>query len=112
MHEMAVTMSMLDLVLEEAAKAGAGRVTKVNLVLGAMTGVVDRCVETNFELLSKSTPAEGAVLAFRNVPSQARCRRCGHVFPPADLWACPRCQSAEFELIAGDELYVESIEVN
>jgi len=112
MHEMAVTMSMLDLVLKEAAKAGARRVVAVNVVLGEMTGVVDRCVQTNFELMSRDTPAEGAVLSFRNVPKQARCRKCEHVFQPADIcWACPKCQSVELEIIAGNELYVESIEV-
>ena len=112
MHEMAVTMSMLDLILEEAARAGARQVTAVNVVLGEMTGVIDRCVEANFDLMSRNTSAEGARLSFRNVPRQARCRQCAHVFRPADIcWACPECQSTEFEFTAGDELFVESIEV-
>ena len=112
MHEMAITMSMLDLVLEEAAKAGASRVVTVKVVLGEMTGVVDYCVQTNFDFMSKNTPAEGAALSFRNVAKQARCRKCAHIFRPADIcWACPKCQSTEFELITGNELYVESIEV-
>lgn len=33
MHEMAITMSMLDLALEEAAKAGASKVVAVNVVV-------------------------------------------------------------------------------
>lgn len=112
MHEMAITKSMLDLVLEEAAKAGASKVVTVNVVLGEMTGVVDHCVQVNFDLMSRDTPAEGAVLSFRNVPRQARCRKCAHIFTPANLgWACPECQSPEFEIIAGNELYIESIEV-
>jgi len=84
----------------------------VNVVLGEMTGIVDHCVQTNFELMSRNTPAEGAVLSFRNVPKQARCRKCAHVFQPTGIcWTCPKCQSAELEIIAGNELYVESIEV-
>jgi len=112
MHEMAITQSMLELVLQEAEKAGASKVVTVNMVIGEMTGIVDRCVETNFELLSQDTPAKGAALTFRKVPVKARCRSCGHVFHPAEIfWQCPRCQSTELELTGGDELYIESIEV-
>lgn len=112
MHEMAITMSMLDLVLAEAARAGASRVVAVKVVVGEMSGVVDRFIQTNFELISRGTPAEGAALSFRNVPKQARCRKCAQVYHPTNIyWACPECQSTEFEIIAGNELYVESIEV-
>jgi len=112
MHEMSVTMSLMDLVLDEAAKAGASKIVGVNIVLGEMTGIIDHYVQANFELLSQNTPAEGAALTFKNIPRQARCRGCAHVFRPTDLaWSCPRCQSLEIEITGGNELYVESIEV-
>ena len=112
MHEMSVTMSLLDLVLEEAAKAGASKITGVNIVLGEMTGIIDHYVQANFELLSQNTLAEGATLSFQNIRRQARCRHCAHLFQPTDLeWACPKCQSSEIEITGGSELYVESIEV-
>ena len=112
MHEMSVTMSLLDLILEEATKAGASKIVGVNIVLGEMTGIIDHYVQANFELLSQNTPAEGAALSFRNVPGQARCRHCTHLFQPSDFeWTCPKCQSAEIEITGGSELYVESIEV-
>jgi len=112
MHELSVTMSLLDLVLEEAAKAGASKIVGANIVLGEMTGIIDHYDQANFELLSQNTPAEGAALSFRNVPRQARCRHCAHLFRPADLeWTCPRCHSSEIEMTGGSELYVESIEV-
>lgn len=112
MHEMAITRSMLDLVLEEAAKAEAERVTMINIVLGEMSGVVDRCVRFYFDFMSKDTLAEGAALHFRNVPQKARCRKCGNIFSPRDIfWTCNKCQSVELEIISGNELYVESIEV-
>ena len=112
MHEMSVTMSLLDLVLDEAAKAGAGKITGVNIVLGEMTGIIDHYVQANFELLSQNTPAEGAALSFQTTPRQARCRNCARLFQPTDFeWACPKCQSSEIEITGGSELYVESIEV-
>ena len=112
MHEMSVTMSLMDLVLEEAAKAGAKKIVGVNIVIGQMTGIIDHYVQANFELLSQNTPAEGAALSFHNISRQARCRNCGHTFQPSEFeWNCPECQSLELEITGGNELYVESIEV-
>ena len=112
MHEMAVTRSMLDLVLAEAAKSGGARVKAINIVLGEMSGVVDRCVQFYFDYMSKDTPAEGAALNFRKVANQARCRQCGNTFSPRDIfWSCNICHSMEIEITGGNELYLESIEV-
>jgi len=112
MHEMAIIQSLLDLVLEEAAKARASKVVQINLALGEMSSVTDQTARSLFDLMSRETPAEGAKLSFRNVPKQARCRKCAHIFRPSDICEeCPACQFAQFEIIAGDELYLESIEV-
>jgi len=57
MHEFSVTESLLALALEKAGQAGAGRVTRINLVLGEMSGVVGECVQFYFEALSRDTIA-------------------------------------------------------
>lgn len=112
MHELSITQSMLDLVLEEAKKVKAERVGKINLVIGEMSSVVDECVEFYFEFLSKDTIASKATLSFKTVPIQARCHNCEELFVPKEFdWSCPRCQSSSLEIMTGNELYVESIEV-
>ncbi len=112
MHELSITQSMLDLVLEQAEKADASRVEKVNLVIGEMTGVVDDCVQFYFSLLGKGTIAEEAVLSCKMVPATARCRNCGKTFQPKEFdWTCPHCGKSGMEIVAGQELFVESIEV-
>jgi hydrogenase nickel incorporation protein HypA/HybF len=112
MHEMAITRSMVDLVLDEAEKAGSKRIKSINVILGEMSGVVDRSVQFYFDEMSKGTLAEGAELVFKNVPNQARCRKCGNVFSPRDIfWACDKCQSLEVDITGGSELRVESLEV-
>jgi len=112
MHELAVTQSMVNLVLEEARKGNASKVKKVNLVLGELSGVVGDCVQFYFGLMSKDTIAEGAIISFSTVPTQARCRECAKVFEVKDSdWLCPECHSISVELVAGNELFVESIEV-
>ena len=112
MHEMAITQSMVNLVLEEARKGNALKVKKINLVLGELSGVVGDCVQFYFGLMSKDTIAEGATISFSTVPTQAKCRQCAKVFEVKDSeWLCPGCHSISVELVSGSELFVESIEV-
>lgn len=112
MHELAITQSMLDLVLDQAEKAEATSVGKINLVIGEMTGVVDRAVQFYFDFLSKGTAAEGAALAFKVIPTTAKCRNCYKNFELGEFdWTCPHCQSNNIEITGGKELFVESIEV-
>lgn len=112
MHEYSVTESLLELALGKAKEAGAGRITRVNLVLGELSGVVGECVQQYFEVLRRDTIAGGAVLSFDIKPTALKCRKCGKVFPPADhKWSCPDCREADVEIISGRECYLESIEV-
>jgi len=112
MHELSITQSMLNLVLEQAEKARAKEVKKINLVIGEMTGVVDECVQFYFDFLSKGTLADGATISFSVVPTTARCRRCGKLFEVREFdWTCPHCRGNNIEIVAGKELFVESIEV-
>lgn len=112
MHELPVTQGMLSIALEHAAKAGAKRITRINLVLGEMSGIVDDSVQFYFDFVSKDTLAEGAVLTFERVPACFRCRDCQTTFSPdGRQWACPQCGEWSVEIVAGREFLVDSIEV-
>jgi hydrogenase nickel incorporation protein HypA/HybF len=112
MHEFSITQSILSIVLEKADEARASKVSKINLVIGELSGIVDECVEFYFGFLSKDTAADGAVLSFRRPQAQLSCRTCGAVFSPANgSWSCPACRGPNVDIISGRELHVESIEV-
>ena len=112
MHELSVTQSILSIALEKANAAHASKVSKINLVVGELSGVVDECVQFYFDFLSKDTMAAEATLSFRQLPTQLRCRTCATIFAPYDgNWACPSCHEQKIEIIGDRELYVESIEV-
>ena len=112
MHEYNVTESMLALVLEKAREAESRRVTRVNLVLGELSGVVGDCVRQYFEILSKDTIAGGAELSVENKPTALKCRGCKHEFAPDDHdWSCPVCHEVNVEIVSGRECYLQSIEV-
>ena len=112
MHEFAVTQSLFEIVLKQAENAGAKKITGVNMVLGALTGVVGDSVQFYFEFLSKNTPAEGAKLNIKTTPARARCNDCGTEFEVHDMtWFCPLCHNINLEITGGKELLLESIDI-
>jgi hydrogenase nickel incorporation protein HypA/HybF len=113
MHELAITQSLLEIVLRHARQAGGARVTAIYLVVGQLSSIVDDSVAFYWDLVANGTPAEGARLHFRRVPARFRCEACGCEFPLQEEAAnCPACASRSVRLIAGDEFSVESIEVD
>ena len=112
MHELAVTQSALQVALEHAERASARRITRINLVIGKLSGIVDESVQFCFDFISQGTLAEGAQLAFEWRPVRLRCRACGSEFVLQDEdWLCPACQSLGGDIIAGREFCIDSIEV-
>ncbi|MEO0079599.1 MAG: hydrogenase maturation nickel metallochaperone HypA [candidate division WOR-3 bacterium] len=108
MHEFAITRSLLQQILDEARRQGAKRVCQVNLVVGERASVVPECVRFYFEELRKGTVAEGAELHFRTEPLRIRCPKCGSEFSSiAEMCSC----NAGGEVVSGEELVIESIEL-
>ncbi|MGB9300962.1 MAG: hydrogenase maturation nickel metallochaperone HypA [Anaerolineae bacterium] len=112
MHELPVTQGMLSIALEHAARAGAKKITAINLTIGEMSGIVDDSVQFYFDIVSQDTPAQGALLNFERIPARFRCKACDESFSlDSGQWACPHCGEWSVEIIAGREFYVDSIEV-
>jgi hydrogenase nickel incorporation protein HypA/HybF len=113
MHELAVTQSVLAVALEAAAKADARRITAIDLVIGEISGFIDDSVQFYFDILSRGTPAEGALLRFDRRPATATCRDCGSTYPvtlPLTPF-CTACGGAHLAIAGGREMRIESIEV-
>ncbi len=113
MHEMAVTQSILDIVVRHAEQAGAQRICAINLVIGELTGFVDDSIQFYFDFLSQDTVAQGAQLNIERIPARVRCHVCGAEYKPPDsrLWTCPQCDALGGEVMGGKEFSVSSIEI-
>jgi len=113
MHELAVTQSILNIALEHAEQASAKRIEDIHIVMGEFSSNVDDSVQFYWDVIAKGTMAEGAKLHFQRVPAQLQCRNCDHKYhPEADELLCPNCGSAGAKIVAGEEFYVESIDVD
>ncbi|MGQ9492306.1 MAG: hydrogenase maturation nickel metallochaperone HypA [Anaerolineae bacterium] len=112
MHELSITQSVLNIVVDHAKRARAQRVIAINLVIGELTGFVDDSIQFYFDMLSPETIAAGARLAIRRVPARLRCRVCGEEFMlKGSKWLCPKCSALGGDVLQGREFLIESIEV-
>ena len=112
MHELSVTQSILNIALEHAGKANAKRIEDIHIVMGELSTNVDDSVQFYWNLIAKGTLAEDAKLHFRRVVAQMQCLNCNHVYHPEDgELLCPSCGNAGARIIAGEEFYVESIDI-
>jgi hydrogenase nickel incorporation protein HypA/HybF len=105
-HELSIAGAVVDTAIRHAA---GRRVTVVTVRAGALRQVVPDSLAFYFGLVTRGTACEGARLELEVVPARLRC--CGREwevdFPD---FRCPACMGAA-RVIAGDELEVESIEV-
>jgi len=113
MHELAIVDALIDQVRSEIERAGAaGRVTRVELAVGRLSGVCVESIRFAFEMLSPGTILEKAQLAIREPPAVGRCLACGAEAEIEDLGAlCPRCASPDVSIEGGQELVLETIEL-
>jgi hydrogenase nickel incorporation protein HypA/HybF len=87
-------------------------VARVRFRVGALHRVVEPALQQAFELVSAGTVADGAVLDVVTLPVTVRCRSCGAETVADDLLgACGTCAETDLDLVGGDELVLESIEI-
>ncbi|HMD51249.1 MAG TPA: hydrogenase maturation nickel metallochaperone HypA [Solirubrobacteraceae bacterium] len=108
MHELSIGRE----ILETAVHHAEGRpVLLVSVTIGALRQVVPDSLQFNFAILARGTVCEGARLQARLVPARLRCE-CGHEWELHELsFLCPRCGGGRTSVLDGEQLSVESIEV-
>ena len=111
MHELAVTESILEIATRYGREADAARVTDLYLVIGELSTIVDESVQFYWDIVSEGTAAAGARLHFRRVPAELTCQTCGHSYSPRETLPCPACGSEDVRVVAGEEFYLEAIDV-
>ena len=109
MHELAIAGHIVDIA---ARHADGRRVTRVFLKVGHLRQVVPPALSFGFDLVAQGTSVEGAELVLEGVPAAGLCHKCAaesrlEAFP----LLCGACGSSELEILQGEELYVESLEM-
>ncbi len=109
MHELSVSAAVVD----TAVRHATGRpVTVVRLRVGALRQVVPGSLDFYFGIVSRDTVCEGARLEQELIEARLRCSDCETEWTvDVPAFRCPSCGGATVDVVAGNELEVESIEV-
>jgi hydrogenase nickel incorporation protein HypA/HybF len=108
MHELAITQSVVDLVLE---RTGGRRVVAVRVRVGALSGFVAESMAFCFELAVTGTALEGARLVIEETLGRISCRSCGTEQEIPDRILLCGCGSADVRIVSGDDLDLVSVEL-
>jgi hydrogenase nickel incorporation protein HypA/HybF len=108
-HELSVATAVLNTALKHADDRP---VSVVSLRVGQMRQVVPDSLRFYFEIVARDTACEGAKLELIEIDTRLRCSECEHEWAPEiPAFRCPDCSSANVDVLAGEELEVEYIEV-
>lgn len=121
MHELSIASAIVDTVLRHA---GGRTVTSVHLRMGALRQVVPDSLDFYFGIVTRDTLCADAKLELELISALLRCAECGHEWDPAPAPAydgdpaallprfrCPSCRAAGAQVLQGNELEVETIDV-
>ena len=113
MHEMGIALQIIEIASESIpADLKDIKVARVNLKVGKLSAVVPESLRFCFEVASKETALEGAELVIQEIPVVARCNDCDTEWTITEpVFACPKCEGGNFEMLSGRELDIESIEI-
>jgi hydrogenase nickel incorporation protein HypA/HybF len=108
-HELALADAIVAIA---RGHARGRRVTSIDVKVGHLRQVVPDALDFAFQLVASGTNLDGASLAIERVAPRVACNRCAaesetSVFP----LACAACGSVDVAVVAGDELLVDSLEI-
>ncbi len=115
MHEMGIMESALTLVRCHAEENKARRVSRIVLRIGALAGVEPESLRFAFDVISRGTPAEGAIFDIESVPVAVYCSGCHQEFSVETdgyIFICPTCGDLCGEIRRGRELELSRIEMS
>jgi hydrogenase nickel incorporation protein HypA/HybF len=108
MHEVSLMASVVEAI---EARTRPARVVRVRLEVGRLSGVVSDALRFCFDACTRETTLEGADLEIREVPGRVRCRECGGELAIESFLDLCVCGSAALDVLAGQELRIQSVEV-
>jgi hydrogenase nickel incorporation protein HypA/HybF len=113
MHELSICIALMRQVQRIACERDAGRVDRIVVQIGPLSGVEARLLEHAWPLASTGTVAEEAELIIENTPVKVRCTRCDAVSKVApNRLLCSACGDFRTRLVSGDEMLLATLELS
>jgi hydrogenase nickel incorporation protein HypA/HybF len=113
MHEFSVARSLISVVLRELERLHArGRVARVFVTVGELSGVVPEALRLAFDLAAAGSALEGAELCVEEVPLVLHCDACDRQWHATEPFlACEECGGMRVTVVSGRELGVTGVDL-
>lgn len=112
MHELSIALGIVKIAEDETAKVKAEKVTKIELVVGVLSGVELDSLNFVWESAVKDTVLEFAKKEIRIVEGRGKCIDCNTQFDMENIYdCCPNCNSNFKDILRGKDLKVKRLEV-
>ena len=112
MHELSITLGIVDIAEKEARKANASEIELIELEIGVLSGVEIESLKFVWQSAVDGTILEHAKRQIHSPEGKARCLECGTKYLLKNRFdACPKCKSHFKNIYQGKELRVKAITV-
>lgn len=112
MHELSIAIEITEIVQEEAKKAEASSISKVELEIGTLSGVEFDALQFAMTEAVNGTMLEKTEIVYHIITAKAVCEDCCNDFDTEDHFnVCPVCNSNNTNFICGKELKIKSIDI-
>lgn len=112
MHEMAISESILGILEDEARRQSYRRVKAVWLEIGPFAGIETEALRFSFDVVTKGTLADKALLEIVPTEGKAWCLECEKSVALKERYdACPSCGGHQLQMTSGDEMRIKELEV-
>ncbi|MDD5005847.1 MAG: hydrogenase maturation nickel metallochaperone HypA [Candidatus Omnitrophica bacterium] len=110
MHEFSLVKKEVERIKN---KIEGKKVSSAVFFLGRLAHGTPDSIREAFKIASVNTPLAHAKLEVKRINPKVKCLSCGKIFSLTREinFSCPLCNSKSNELIAGEECYIDSIEV-
>lgn len=113
MHELTIAEALIEEAERAAEDVGqAGRIARLDVVVGRLSGVCSESLRFAFEQISPGTRTEGAELHITEPKAVCLCHDCDASQETDELvGSCPTCGSGNILIEGSRELLLQSLEV-
>jgi hydrogenase nickel incorporation protein HypA/HybF len=110
MRKFSLTQNLLNLALQNS---DSKQILRVNLLIGPFSNEREESIQFYWKDLAKGSPGEGAELHFEHIPVEIKCLNCtGTFYLDEETFMCKFCYSERLQLLSGEDVRLESVEVN
>ncbi len=111
MHEYSLVQSLVGRVESLAREKRATAVHRLVVSVGELAGLDPELFQTAYDTFRAGTVCEGAALELRRVPARWSCPACAREIARGEVLTCPACGLPARIAPGGDEILLETIEM-